>query len=636
MEDISSSLLYSTFFSSLMPSYIKNVSGTAVIFNNAYETLILTNKVPLLDGSGINLCNRAALENFSAEDMEVLHGKSTKQAGTLDNGTAATPVSIEKRPLFSPDGTVLGLQCQIVLNTRLAVSDSFQQRILLRAVMDALPDIVFYKDCDRRYMGCNRALERALGMTEADLIGQSDDVLLPSPLRESCYEADMAILNGQGKVVSEEIMSSPDGPIYLESVKTPYCSPTGTVLGIVGVSRDITSHKKREEQLKEAQQAADAANHAKSDFLANMSHEIRTPMNAIVGFTYLMLNTDLTPKQESYIKKIQSANNTLMQTINDILDFSKIEANKLVLEKAPFLLSDVFVSVYTLFEDKCMEKGLEYIVSINPGTPIALVGDILRLNQILNNLVSNSVKFTSEGRIILHASQESIEKTEQGDIVNLLITVSDTGIGMTEEHCKKLFEPFMQADTSTSRRFGGTGLGLTITHRLVGMKKGTITVESIEGQGTLFSLRIPFPVGDPASLDRPAEDTQPHESQFAGKKILLVEDNHINQQVAEEILSNRGIAVTICNDGREAVELLQTNKEFDLIFMDLQMPRMDGYEATTVLRQQGICDDIPIVAMTADAMAHEKERCAACGMDGHLAKPIDVAELDKVLRSVLG
>gem|GEM_PF-3361633 len=635
-DDISSSLLYSTFFSSLMPSYIKDASGETIIFNNAYQTLIFPNKTPLYDNSGVNLCDREALTPFSAEDTEVLHGKSVKLASVLDNGLATIPVSIEKRPLFSPDGHVLGIQCQIFLNTQLAVADSLQQKLLLRAVMDAIPDMVFYKDCDRRYAGCNKALELALGMGEAELIGQSDDVLLPSPLRETCYQADMAILGGQEKIVAEEVMSSPEGPIYLESIKTPYRSPGGDIIGIVGVSRDITPHKKREEELREARKAADAANRAKSDFLANMSHEIRTPMNAIVGFTYLMLNTGLTPKQENYITKIQSANNTLLQTINDILDFSKIEADKMTLESAPFLLSDAFDAVQTLFADKCEEKGLRFSVTIAPETPLRLEGDILRLNQVLNNLVSNAIKFTTEGEIAVNATLAKEEMNENGDkVVTLCITVKDTGIGIEPDQRQSLFDPFMQADNSTSRRFGGTGLGLAITNRLIEMQNGSITVESTAGKGTTFALSIPFVAGNASDLAPTAADADIPHLQFTGKKILIVEDNLINQQVAEEILSSRGIEITLCNDGREAVALLQKNKTFDLIFMDLQMPRMDGYEATTVLRQQGICDEVPIVAMTADALSQEKERCTACGMNGHLAKPIVIAELDRILLQFL-
>jgi PAS domain S-box len=619
-----------------MPSYIKDASGETIIFNNAYQTLIFPNKTPLYDNSGVNLCDREALTPFSAEDTEVLHGKSVKLASVLDNGLATIPVSIEKRPLFSPDGHVLGIQCQIFLNTQLAVADSLQQKLLLRAVMDAIPDMVFYKDCDRRYAGCNKALELALGMGEAELIGQSDDVLLPSPLRETCYQADMAILGGQEKIVAEEVMSSPEGPIYLESIKTPYRSPGGDIIGIVGVSRDITPHKKREEELREARKAADAANRAKSDFLANMSHEIRTPMNAIVGFTYLMLNTGLTPKQENYITKIQSANNTLLQTINDILDFSKIEADKMTLESAPFLLSDAFDAVQTLFADKCEEKGLRFSVTIAPETPLRLEGDILRLNQVLNNLVSNAIKFTTEGEIAVNATLAKEEMNENGDkVVTLCITVKDTGIGIEPDQRQSLFDPFMQADNSTSRRFGGTGLGLAITNRLIEMQNGSITVESTAGKGTTFALSIPFVAGNASDLAPTAADADIPHLQFTGKKILIVEDNLINQQVAEEILSSRGIEITLCNDGREAVALLQKNKTFDLIFMDLQMPRMDGYEATTVLRQQGICDEVPIVAMTADALSQEKERCTACGMNGHLAKPIVIAELDRILLQFL-
>ena len=311
LSNLTSKLLYSTFFSNITPSYIKNVTGQQIIFNNAYQSLILGKVTPLLDNVGVNLCDSTALQRLSAEDIQILHGKSVKFSSKLDSGVTSIPVSIEKRPLFSNTGEVIGIQCRVVLDTQNAVYDSIQQKNLLRAVMDAIPDIVFYKDCDRRYAGCNLALEGALGMSEAELIGQSDDVLLPSPLRETCYDADMAILNGQEKIVAEEVMSSPAGPIYLESIKTPYRSPDGKIVGIVGISRDITDRKKKEEQLREAQKLADAANRAKSEFLANMSHEIRTPMNAIVGFAHLMSDTNLDSRQRDYLTKIKAANKTL-------------------------------------------------------------------------------------------------------------------------------------------------------------------------------------------------------------------------------------------------------------------------------------------------------------------------------------
>ena len=282
MSELETALLHSAFFSILTPSYIKLANGQRVIFNKAYRSLLLASEFPLRDGAGINVCDETALSGLSSEDEEVIHGKTCEFHTIFEKDTTKIPVGITKRPLFNDSGDVLGLQCVVTMQTQQVVYDSLQQQLLLQAVMDAIPDMVFYKDNYRRYAGCNKALSESLGMSEAQLIGQTDDVLLPSPLRETCYDADMSILGGQEKIVSEEVMSTPEGPIYLESIKTPFRSPEGEIMGIVCVSRNITERKKKEEELRQARRAADAANRAKSEFLANMSHEIRTPMNAII------------------------------------------------------------------------------------------------------------------------------------------------------------------------------------------------------------------------------------------------------------------------------------------------------------------------------------------------------------------
>ena len=630
-------LIESAFFFSLTPSFIKSADGRKVVCNKAYESLLLTNKHPLVDGAGVNLCDMAALAALSPEDYEVFCGKTLEFRSALDNGLTKTPVNIVKRPLFDHDGGVLGLRCIVTIFTGQVVYDSLQQQLLLRAVMDAIPDIVFYKDNNRRYAGCNKALEECLGMTEAQLVGQTDDVLLPSPLRETCYEADMSILGGQEKIVSEEVMSTPEGPLYLESIKTPFRSPEGKVMGVVCVSRDITMRKKKEEELRHARQTADAANQAKSDFLANMSHEIRTPMNAIVGFTHLALATDLTPQQRDYISKIQGANKTLLQTINDILDFSKIEARKMTFEIAPFDIVEVLDSVKAMFSSKVEEKGLEFSVALEPGTPTLVLGDSLRLCQILNNFVSNAAKFTLKGSVHMHCCHKGVETGADGiSRVMISITVKDTGVGMSPEQLTRLFTPFTQADTSTSRRFGGSGLGLTIAKCLVEMQKGSIEVASEEGQGSTFTVSIPFPLAEEASrLDSFCGKEGTGQTVFHGQKILLVEDNIINQQVAREILGNLNLVVSVCDNGQEAVNILRDEKDFDLILMDVQMPVMDGYEAARVLREEGICDHIPIVAMTANAMSSEKERCLMCGMNGHIAKPIDIEAMCRTFAEFL-
>ncbi|MCE1247721.1 MAG: response regulator [Firmicutes bacterium] len=538
---------------------------------------------------------------------------------------------------------------------------------------------------------------------------------------------------------------------------------------LLAVIHDITEHKKVEDALMTAKTAAEDATRLKSDFLANMSHEIRTPMNAIIGMTHLALQTEMTPKQMNYLEKINKSANSLLRIINDILDFSKIEAGKLEMEKTGFKLENVLEHLTDLTSIKAQEKGLELLVYTAPEVPTALVGDPLRLGQVLTNLVGNAVKFTHKGEIVV-----AVTKVEESDRnVTLKFSVKDTGIGLTEDEKNKLFKAFTQADTSTVRKYGGTGLGLAISRRLVEMMGGAFEVESTPGVGSIFSFNSVFEKQEVASRkvmppmdltglrvlvvddnqsareileeillsfkfivhtagsgedalrkieesqkDKPFElvlldwrmpgmdgletakkiqdnpgielpptvimvtaygrDEVMKEAQeiglggflikpvtpsllldtimealgktdtavawegrrkrqkaevsqmIKGAKLLLAEDNAINQEVAREILNNGGIEVVVVSDGKEAVKAVG-KYHFDGVLMDIQMPEMDGYEATKIIRSNPEFMDLPIIAMTANAMSGDREKCLKCGMNDHVAKPINVDELYKAL-----
>ncbi|MBF0429509.1 MAG: response regulator [Magnetococcales bacterium] len=389
------------------------------------------------------------------------------------------------------------------------------------------------------------------------------------------------------------------------------------------------------QSLKKSLQAAEEANQSKSLFLANMSHEIRTPINAVIGFIELALvSDDLTDKIRDYLVKIHNSSYSLLRIINDILDFSKIEAGKLELESIGFQLGDVLDHLLDLFGAKAIAQGVELRVIKSEASRYTLIGDAMRLEQILINLIGNALKFTKSGVVELRVDSIRLE-----DPTLLQFSVRDTGLGMTPEHAKRLFQPFEQADSSTTRNYGGTGLGLAICKRLVGMMGGEIWVESVHGVGSTFYFTARFIRSTEAKPDsgswhrrfQPQQDRLARvriAEQLGGARVLLVEDNTINQQVAREILESVGVVVVVAENGLEAVQKC-AQEDYDAVLMDIQMPMMDGFEATHTIRSW--LNSVPIIAMTANAMAGDREKCLAVGMNDYLTKPIHRLQLFAVL-----
>mgnify|MGYP001134380665 CR=1 FL=1 len=391
----------------------------------------------------------------------------------------------------------------------------------------------------------------------------------------------------------------------------------GNPMHMTGTHLDITKRKESELALAAAKEAAEEATKSKSYFLANMSHEIRTPMNAIIGMTDLALETGLNDRQRNYISKVKRAGMSLLGIINDILDFSKIEAGKLDFENNDFNLKSTLDNVETIIGLTAEEKGLRVRFNLEAGIPEYFKGDSLRLEQILLNLGNNAVKFTSEGSVSIDVELEK----EIEDHFRLHFCVTDTGIGISEEQQKKLFEAFNQADSSTTRRYGGTGLGLAISKQLTRMMGGEIWVESQPDVGSQFHFTVMLEKGNPENLRSESIQLPEGNDSLEGINVLLVEDGDLNQELVREVLEMNGIEVTSAWNGQEALDVLKTS-DFDAVLMDVQMPVMDGYEATRQIRKQDKYKKLPVIAMTGNVMDQDEETAKESGMDDHIGKPI--------------
>lgn len=380
--------------------------------------------------------------------------------------------------------------------------------------------------------------------------------------------------------------------------------------------------------LAQARAQAESASRAKGDFLAHMSHEIRTPINAVVGMAHLALKTSLTPKQRDYVEKIRGAGRHLLNLVNDILDFAKIEAGKLKLESSVFSLAELIERITTMAGLKADEKGLLLEVEIDPEIPLNLRGDSIRISQILLNYVNNAIKFTDKGAVRLRARLDGRLEAQ----CRIRFEVEDTGPGLSAEQVARLFQSFEQAEPSTSRKFGGSGLGLAISKELAELMGGEVGVDSIPGKGSTFWACVNVAiagVGDPEP-QLPLDELEVQSCVLQGLRILLAEDNLLNQQIAQELLEDFGLYIRVANNGREALELLHA-EAFDCVLMDVRMPEMDGIEATRAIRAEGRFAALPIIAMTANARAEDKEECLRAGMNDFISKPVDPAQFFRIL-----
>lgn len=705
-----------------------------------------------------------AFEASRSDAMVLSTGEPlTEQAAYLNAAGELRDFDICKVPLKDEEGNIYGIVITAtdITERRTAERQALRTQTEMVQIFNAAGSAMRVLDTDRVVLQANDAYLKLHGYDRDKIIGSRCSEITHN--KEKCHSCAVTrVLNGQPKAAETTMLRRRNGEErYCDVVATPFLSPEGELLGVIEDCRDVTDLVESQKVMQQAALVAEEANRAKSEFLANMSHEIRTPMNAVIGMSYLALQTDLTNKQHSYLNSIKNSAKSLLHIINDILDFSKIEAGRMDIENVDFELDEVLQGLASLDAVKLADSKVELQLDVEPDVPFTLVGDPLRLGQVLINLVGNAIKFTDQGEVLVRVRRQSTVN----NTVTLLFSVSDTGVGMTKEQMEKLFQAFSQADMSTTRRFGGTGLGLSISKKLVEIMGGNIFVESTLNQGSTFYFTVPFEMpltgpavipelltladmrvmvlsrsqsrreklakmltglgmrstietdGDAAALllqsaaaandpfevilidwylpnekswqktsrlqtlegvgvpvivmtsepdldqftaqanaagikhviAKPVSRTlllqtiqdavqskrllpetrQPHENLpfmpvpgVENQRVLLAEDNEINQLVAKELLESMGLAVDIADNGRMALEMLALT-DYAAVFMDIQMPEMDGYEATRHVRANPQLRGLPIIALTAHGMVGDREKCIKAGMDDHISKPID-------------
>ncbi|HVO74546.1 MAG TPA: PAS domain-containing protein, partial [Ignavibacteriaceae bacterium] len=619
--------------------YIKDIKGRKIVSNPAdIKNMSKKNEEEVIGKNDFDLFPKELAEKFFEDDQSVLKNGHTilnREEYVFNDKGEKRWLLTSKLPIKDQAGNITGIiGVSRDITERKQMEEKLQQeRILLKTIINNHPDGIFVKDLETRKIISNPAhVELSGKKTEEEVIGTDDFELFPKELAEKFFKDDQSVIKDGRSILNREeyVLNDKGEKRWLLTSKLPLKDQSGKIMGLVGISRDITEFKNAEEAIKEAYDELERknselikANQVKNQFLANMSHEIRTPLNAIIGLTSLLLDTPLNSEQKDFTETIHNSGDILLTLINDILDFSKIEAQKIELEKHPFELRTCIEEALDIVASKAADKDLELAYCMDESLPSQVIGDVTRLRQILVNLLNNSIKFTEEGEVVVSVSGQLCDHNGY----QLNFAIRDTGLGVPPEKQAKLFQSFSQVDPSTTRKYGGTGLGLAISRQLSELMGGSMWLEStgIPGEGSTFHFTILCELFVEKQIFR---DT----AALAKKKVLIVDDNKTNREILIKQTQLLEMIPTGAQSGREALDLLKQNNGFDLAILDFHMPEMDGLRLSGEIRKLGNSKKLPLILLSSYGYRDKSDFSTFAAT---LTKPIKLSHLHNALLTVM-
>jgi two-component system sensor histidine kinase/response regulator len=633
-----SEAFYQTLVESLPQSFFRKDRHGRLTFANTLYCKTVGRKFDEIVGKlDIEYLPAEAAVKYMADDQNVMAtGQKLEVVETHPQpGGKLMYVQVIKTPVRDAGGDIIGIQGIFwdVTERKVMEDELHYERELLRTLLDTCPDAIYFKDMESRFLKINRCLAERIGVSDpADAIGKTDaDFFGADHAREALEDELRVIRTGEpliSKLELEEALGRPTN--WIITTKVPLRDKAGKIVGTFGISRDVSELKRAEQEIAVARDEALATARFKAEFLANMSHEIRTPLNAIVGMSHLLLDTQLDPEQRDFTSTIQTSADVLLNIVNDILDFSKIEAGKMAIERVDFDVAQILEEAADLLAERAQSKGLELAVWLPPETPNMLAGDPSRIRQVLVNLVSNAVKFTERGEVVVTADATRVTDDE----VTLKFTVRDTGIGVEPDAHSRLFNAFTQADGSTTRRYGGTGLGLAISKQLVTLMGGDIGFDSTPGVGSTFWFTLTL--GRAGGHVRPRVTT---DAPLAGLHVLIVDDNETNREILRRQTSAWRMRSAAAVSGPDALRQLRaaadTKDPFQLVLLDMQMPDMDGMSVARAIKGDPVLRATQLVVLTSLAHHPEEGDHKRIGISAYLTKPVKQSRLFDVLASVM-